>query len=237
MREIGLRSTVADEPEAPDPDPTGGGTDDIGDLHWNFPVANLFYPSNIPGATGHHWSSGVAMATSIAHKGAAAGAKALAATVIDLVTRPQLVADAKAAFAEQTKGQRWVSLIPAESTPPIELNADKIRRGSRCTVGRTFGAGTASAGAWFRFRFRRRLLRRRTDRTGVGDAAGPPVGGRAGFRRAGPAARDQAGRRASVLATVAAGDSGARDAHRSGSDGGPTAETDAEERAQSSLSS
>ena len=50
------------------------GSDDIAELSWNVPTVVLRYPGNIPGMIGHHWSSGIAMATPIAHKGATAGA-------------------------------------------------------------------------------------------------------------------------------------------------------------------
>ena len=46
----------------------------------------LSYPSNVPGMTAHHWSSAMAMATPIAHQGATAGAKVIAATLLDLMT-------------------------------------------------------------------------------------------------------------------------------------------------------
>jgi aminobenzoyl-glutamate utilization protein B len=55
--------------------PTGGGSDDIGDISWTVPTITLRYPSNIPGGPGHNWADGIAMATPIAHKGVIAGAK------------------------------------------------------------------------------------------------------------------------------------------------------------------
>ena len=40
------------------------------------PTITMRFPSNIPGAIGHHWTSAIAMATPVAHKGATQGAKA-----------------------------------------------------------------------------------------------------------------------------------------------------------------
>ncbi len=54
---------------------TSSGSDDIAEVSWKVPTVNLRYPANIPGTVGHHWSSGIAMATPIAHKGALAGAQ------------------------------------------------------------------------------------------------------------------------------------------------------------------
>src|SRR5271170_6348796 len=65
--------------------PTGGGSDDIGDISWNVPTVVLRYPSNIPGGPGHNWANGVSMATPIAHKGVIAGAKVQAMTMLDIL--------------------------------------------------------------------------------------------------------------------------------------------------------
>lgn len=104
------------------------GSDDIAEVGWNLPTVVLRYPGNIPGMTGHHWTSGIAMATPIAHKGATNGAAAQAMTVIDLLTTPKLIEDARAYFAEQTREQKWESLIPRDAKPPIEFNKEKMDR-------------------------------------------------------------------------------------------------------------
>ena len=89
------------EPRPPQPDdedgmgqgqqPTGGGSDDIGDVSWDVPTVTLRYPSNIPGGPGHNWANGVSMATPIAHKGVVAGAKVQAMTMLDILLHPELV--------------------------------------------------------------------------------------------------------------------------------------------------
>jgi aminobenzoyl-glutamate utilization protein B len=88
----------------------------------------LRYPGNIPGMIGHHWSSGIAMATPIAHKGTTQGAKAQALTALDLLLNPQLLEAARQYFAEQTKDTKWKSLIPEGTTAPIHLNREKMER-------------------------------------------------------------------------------------------------------------
>ncbi|MEZ5400803.1 MAG: amidohydrolase [Bryobacteraceae bacterium] len=107
---------------------SGGGSDDIAEVSWNLPTVVLRYPGNIPGMVGHHWSSGIAMATPIAHKGATAGAKAHAMTILDLMLDPKLVSAAKAYFTEQTAKTKWQSLIPVDTKPPIHLNKEKMER-------------------------------------------------------------------------------------------------------------
>jgi len=109
-------------------EPTGGGSDDIAEVSWTVPTVVLRYPSQIPGMVGHHWSSGIAMATPIAHKGALAGAQAQAMTLIELLTDKQLLADAKAFYAEQTEDVQWESLIPADVAPPVHFNKERMQR-------------------------------------------------------------------------------------------------------------
>jgi aminobenzoyl-glutamate utilization protein B len=63
------------------------------------------------------------MATPIAHKGATAGAKVQAMTMLDFLTKPQLVADAWDYFRNvQTKDTKYQPLMRPEDKPAIELN-------------------------------------------------------------------------------------------------------------------
>jgi len=101
----------------------GGGSDDIGDISWNMPTVTLSYPANIPGLPGHNWSSGIASATPIAHKGVVAGAKVQAMTVLDLLTKPELVKNAWAYFNDvQTKDEKYIPFITRDTPPPTHLN-------------------------------------------------------------------------------------------------------------------
>lgn len=108
---------------------TGGGSDDIGDVMWTVPTITVRYPSNIPNMIGHNVLSAIAMATPIAHKGAVQGAKAVSATVIDLMTTPALIAQAKAFQQDvQFKDQKYDPLLTAEDKPAIHLNAEVMER-------------------------------------------------------------------------------------------------------------
>jgi aminobenzoyl-glutamate utilization protein B len=107
---------------------TGGGSDDIGDIMWTVPTASIFFPSNIPNTIGHNVTSAMAMATPIAHKGAVAGAKAVAMTVLDLMTSPDELAKAKTYFdTDQQKFDHYAPLITATDVPAIHVNDDYMR--------------------------------------------------------------------------------------------------------------
>ncbi len=107
----------------------GGGSDDIGDVSWTVPTVTLRYPSNIPGTPGHNWADAIAMATPIAHKGATAGAKAQALTILDLLLNPKLIADAWEYYRNvQTKETKYEPLIRPEDRPAIELNRNILEK-------------------------------------------------------------------------------------------------------------
>lgn len=124
----GLPTKLA-ELTAPPAEPKSGGSDDIGDVSWTVPTITIRYPSNIPGLPGHNWANAIAMATPIAHKGVQVGAKAVAMTLVDVLTRAELRAEAKRYFVEvQTKDQKYVTVLGKDDTPPVYLNADTMAR-------------------------------------------------------------------------------------------------------------
>ena len=108
--------------------PTGGGSDDIGDVMWTVPTITIRFPSNIPNMIGHNVTSAMAMATPIAHKGAVAGAKAVAMTVLDLMTTPEELTKAKGYFdTDQQKYDTYKPLVSARDVPAIHVNDDYMR--------------------------------------------------------------------------------------------------------------
>jgi aminobenzoyl-glutamate utilization protein B len=130
-RAEGLPMKLRDSLQGPVTDNNGGGSDDIGDISWNVPTVTLNYPSNIPGLPGHNWANAISMATPIAHKGVTAGAKVQAMTLLDLVSRPELVEQAWTYFRDvQTKDTKYEPLLRPQDQPAIWLNKaimDKYR--------------------------------------------------------------------------------------------------------------
>jgi len=113
----------------PDEEKRGGGSDDIGDISWNVPTVTLNYPSNFQAGPGHNWANAISMATPIAHKGIQYGSKVIAMTVLDLMTRPELVSQAWDYFNNvQTKNRKYVSLLRPEDQPAIWLNKERMEK-------------------------------------------------------------------------------------------------------------
>jgi aminobenzoyl-glutamate utilization protein B len=132
QKEIGAKvdglKTKVKPIEAPK-EPTGGGSDDVGDISWNVPMVYMRYPANIPNLPGHSWPNAVAMATPIAHKGSTAGAKAQATTALDFLLQPDLIKQAWEYFKEvQTKDIKYTPLINPTDQPAIELNREKMEK-------------------------------------------------------------------------------------------------------------
>ncbi|MEX0975184.1 MAG: amidohydrolase, partial [Bacillota bacterium] len=89
---------------------------------WIVPHAKVHFPSNVPGVPFHHWCAAIAPATSIVHKGEVAGAKVVAGTLLDLLGNPDLVAQVKECFAQESKGVKYEPLLPPDTHPSAELN-------------------------------------------------------------------------------------------------------------------
>jgi aminobenzoyl-glutamate utilization protein B len=124
VKETGLRTTIPPLKEAKQ----GTSSNDSGDVTWTTPHGRVTFPSNVPGVAFHHWAAGVATATSIAHKGTVAGAKVLAGSMVDLLTRPELLAKAKETFKKEVAGATYRPLLPPDQKPPLTLNAEEMAK-------------------------------------------------------------------------------------------------------------
>ena len=133
VEEKGLSTEVSAEAsgreQIPDPERRGGGSDDIGDISWSVPTVSLRFPSNIPGGQGHNWNRAIAMATPIAHKGATAGAKVQAMTILDLLLTPELVERSWDYFHEvQNKDRQYTSFLRQGDEPAVWLNREIMEK-------------------------------------------------------------------------------------------------------------
>ena len=127
-KEEGLKTKVEPLTE-PVKNPTGGGSDDVGDIAWNVPMVYMRYPANIPNMPGHSWPNAVSMATPIAHKGSTAGAKVQAMTALDFLLQPDLVQQSWDYFRNvQTKETHYESFLSADDKPMIDMNKDKMEQ-------------------------------------------------------------------------------------------------------------
>lgn len=116
--------------EAPHGAFVGGGSSDVGDVTLIAPTATIGFPGQVPGAIGHHWSVVACNRGSTAWKGLNAGAKAIAASAVDLLTKPEELAKLRKEFDELAKAHPYKPFLPADAVPPNDLNKalmDKYR--------------------------------------------------------------------------------------------------------------
>ncbi|MGE5740601.1 MAG: amidohydrolase [Candidatus Aminicenantes bacterium RBG_16_66_30] len=103
---------------------TGGGSSDVGDVTLIAPTATIGFPGSVPGSIGHHWSAVACFYGSTAWKGLNAGAKAIAASAVDLLTKPEELAKLRKEFDEYSKTHPYKPFLPADATPPNDLNKE-----------------------------------------------------------------------------------------------------------------
>ncbi|MBA4322486.1 MAG: amidohydrolase, partial [Odoribacter sp.] len=106
----------------------GGGSSDVGDVTLITPTATLNFPGGVPGAIGHHWSAVASYYGSASWKGLIAGAKVMAGTALDLLTKPKLLEEIKNEFAVYSKNHPYKSFLPEGARPPLDLNKDLMEK-------------------------------------------------------------------------------------------------------------
>ncbi len=118
VKEVGLNT----KPVPLGQRPQSASSNDNGDVTWNVPTGLMTFPASVPGILYHNWAAAVTPTSSIAHKGMVVGAKVLAASVLDLMTSPELRADARKQFDSDTQDSKYFTLMPPDAKPPLDLN-------------------------------------------------------------------------------------------------------------------
>jgi aminobenzoyl-glutamate utilization protein B len=104
-------------------------SNDCGDVSWKVPMGRVLFPSNVPSLGFHHWSAGSALATSIAHKGAMVGTKALGMSVLDyFLDAGDLMVRTKQSFREEIGDTKYHTLLPEDQKPPLDLNRHEMEK-------------------------------------------------------------------------------------------------------------
>jgi aminobenzoyl-glutamate utilization protein B len=65
---------------------------------------------------------------STAWKGLNAGAKVIAASAIDLLTKPEELKKLRTEFEDYSKTHPYKSFLPADAKPPLEINEELMRK-------------------------------------------------------------------------------------------------------------
>lgn len=106
----------------------GGGSSDVGEVTLIAPTATLRFPGGVPGMIGHHWSAVSSYYGSTAWKGLNTGARVMAATAIDLMTKPDILDKIQKEFSEYSMEHPYESLLPENAEPPLDLNKELMEK-------------------------------------------------------------------------------------------------------------
>lgn len=94
------------------------GSTDVGDVSWLTPTGQIHVASWPNGCPGHSWQNVSCDCTSIGHKAAVHAGKVLAASAIDLMMEPELLAEARKEFVKRT-AEGYTCPIPADAVPVV----------------------------------------------------------------------------------------------------------------------
>ncbi len=111
--------------------PFSGGAHAVSDnseYSWCAPLAQTWLVSAPPNIGWHNWQIAALVKGSIGHKSMVTAAKALAATAVELLNRPDVVAAAKAEFDQRVPEKTFRSLVPADIAPPVTFNKKTMEK-------------------------------------------------------------------------------------------------------------
>ncbi len=100
---------------------TSPGSSDVGDVSWLTPTMEFSTTSFILGVPGHSWQNTATSGTSIGHKSLFFAAKTIVGAAIDLITKPEVLVNAKNELTSRLKGKQYKCPIPSEVQPPLEI--------------------------------------------------------------------------------------------------------------------
>jgi aminobenzoyl-glutamate utilization protein B len=109
------------KPLKPEPEPPEGGSTDVAEVSWITPAASVNVTTAAAGIPWHSWATTASHGTEGSVRGAEVAAKVLALTGVDLLTKPELLAEARAFFLEKTGGKPYVSPVPKGQGPPLPV--------------------------------------------------------------------------------------------------------------------
>ncbi len=101
-----------------------GASSDVGDVSWLVPEIRLGVTTAPVGTPWHSWAVVACGGMSIGHKGLVHAAKALAMTMVDLYSDPQLVEDIRSEFDRRMENKTYEAILP-EGPPPVPAAENK----------------------------------------------------------------------------------------------------------------
>jgi aminobenzoyl-glutamate utilization protein B len=101
-------------------DRRGGGSSDVADVAWNMPTIQFRTVYAVVASPGHSWQNTATNGTTIGVKGSIFASKVMAGTVIDALTKPELLQKAKDEWNKAMENRVYKSPLPADAKPPLD---------------------------------------------------------------------------------------------------------------------
>jgi aminobenzoyl-glutamate utilization protein B len=98
------------------------GSTDVGDVSWVVPTVQVHAPTVAIGTPFHTWQVVAQGKTPAAHKAMVQAAKAMAGLGVEALAQHGLIEAAKADLAKRTARTPYVSPLPDNVTPPLEMS-------------------------------------------------------------------------------------------------------------------
>jgi aminobenzoyl-glutamate utilization protein B len=99
------------------PDNLLPGSSDVGDVSWIVPTAQAVTACYVPGTPEHSWQLVSQARTSIGHKGMILAAKVMAGGAIDVLEKPEVIAEAHEELRGRLEGKVYRTAIPGDVKP------------------------------------------------------------------------------------------------------------------------
>ncbi len=118
-----LEGVVMDDsiPDAWDEGEISHGSTDVSDVSWKAPTMEFSTATWPLGTPGHSWMNVAASGTGIGHKSLIFASKVIAASALDLLTKPELLKKAKEEQTKRTMGKTYRSPLPVDAKPPLGM--------------------------------------------------------------------------------------------------------------------
>jgi len=94
---------------------------DVSDVSWKAPTVEFTTATFVLGSPGHSWQNAAQSGMGIGHKSLIFAAKTISASVLDLLTKPELLKRIRNEFEERLDGRVYKSPLPPEMKPPLDM--------------------------------------------------------------------------------------------------------------------
>jgi len=110
--------------EIPDPwgeGETSHGSTDVADVSWQAPTVEFGTATGVIGTPGHSWQDVAESGVGLGHKSLIFAAKVMVATVIDLLTKEDILKKANEEHRRRIGNKKYRSPIPPDHKPPLDI--------------------------------------------------------------------------------------------------------------------